>query len=291
MGLAWTRLWRVYKTGDIPTQDKQFFNTTSIHNQLQIIPVCINQEVGPSDDLAALILKSQEIHDGDILIVTQKVISKQEGRVVALSDVRTTFLSDGIGSQYGRDPRIVELVLSETKRIVRMRDGIIISETHSGLICANAGVDESNVRDGYAVLLPRDPDSSAQGIRTRIMSLTGCNVAVVISDTFGRPFRMGQTDCAIGVSGLNPILDYSGTFDSFGKILRVTAIAVADEISSAAELVMRKTLMCPVAIVRNHDIMVDCVSPDTQGARDAPKDAVCTGASALIRPEDKDLFR
>ena len=241
---------------------------------MQIIPISIQKEIDSSDDISELILESSKLNDGDIVVVAQKIVSKQEGRIVDLSTVSPSLLSEGIGSQYQKDPRIVELILQETKRIVRMHNGIIIVETKNGTICANAGVDESNVKDGYATLLPINSDNSAKIIRNKIKDKTNKNVAVIISDTFGRPFRMGQTNCAIGISGLNPILDYEGTQDSFGKVLRVTEIAVADELSGAAELVMGKTLKCPVAIVRDYSFKIE----------DHPIDE-------LIRPENEDLFK
>jgi len=241
---------------------------------LQIIPIYINQEITPSDDISDIILKSSQICDGDIIVIAQKIISKQEGRLIKLSSVQSSLLSDGIGSQYQKDPKIIELILSESKRIVRMSNGILIVETNSGFICANAGVDESNVEDGYVTLLPLNSDLSAKIIRDNIMNQSKKNVAVIISDTFGRPFRMGQTNCAIGISGLNPILDYAGTLDSFGKVLRITAIAVADELSAAAELVMGKSLKCPVALIRDYSFTLEDSSIDK-----------------LIRPEHEDLFR
>jgi coenzyme F420-0:L-glutamate ligase/coenzyme F420-1:gamma-L-glutamate ligase len=241
---------------------------------LQIIPLYIEKEIEPSDDISKLILMSSDIHDGDILVVAQKIVSKQEGRIVDLSNVTPSLLSEGIGSQYQKDSRIIELILSETKRIVRMKNGIIIVETNNGTICANAGVDESNVKDGYATLLPINSDISAQTIRNKIKKQTNKNVAVIISDTFGRPFRMGQTNCAIGIAGLNPILNYAGTLDSFEKILRITEIAIADELSCTAELVMGKALKCPIAIIRDYSFNVE----------DHPIDE-------LIRPENEDLFR
>jgi len=241
---------------------------------LQIIPLYIEKEVESSDDISELILMSSELSDGDILIVAQKIVSKQEGRIIDLSTVIPSLLSEGIASQYQKDPRIIELILSQTKRIVRMKNGIIIVETNSGVICANAGVDESNVKKGYATLLPIDSDISAQKIRNRIKEKINKNVAVIISDTFGRPFRMGQTNCAIGISGLNPILNYAGTLDSFEKILRITEIAIADELSSAAELMMGKTLKCPVVIIRGYSFRME--------------DHVI---NELIRPENEDLFK
>ena len=208
---------------------------------MQIIPIPIEKEITTDDDLSKLILNSGDILDGDVLVIAQKIISKQEGRMIELSTVSPSLLAQGISSQYNKDPALVELILSESKRIVRLKNGLIIVETNGGFICANAGIDESNVIDGFATLLPVNSDKSAEIIRTSILNKTGKNVAVIISDTFGRPFRMGQTNCAIGISGLNPILDYAGTLDSFKRVLRITAIAIADELSSAAELVMCKT--------------------------------------------------
>ena len=241
---------------------------------LQILPVHIEKEITPDDNLSKIIINSTDIDDGDILVIAQKVISKQEGRIVELSSVKTSLLSEGISSQYNKDPRIVELILSESKRIVRMKSGLIIVETNHGFICANAGIDESNVADGFATLLPLNSDKSAKLIRNKILDETGKNIAIIIADTFGRPFRMGQTNCAIGISGLNPILDYSGTLDSFDRILRVTAIAIADELSAAAELVMEKTKKSPVVIIRNY-----------------PYDLMDKSIDDLIRPENEDLFK
>ena len=241
---------------------------------LQILPVHIEKEITTDDNLSKIIINSTDIVDGDILVIAQKVISKQEGRIVALSSVKTSLLSEGISSQYNKDPRIIELILSESKRIVRMKSGLIIVETNHGFICANAGIDESNVADGFATLLPLNSDKSAKLIRNKILDETGKNIAIIIADTFGRPFRMGQTNCAIGISGLNPILDYSGTLDSFDRILRVTAIAIADELSAAAELVMEKTKKSPVVIIRNY-----------------PYDLMDKSIDDLIRPENEDLFK
>ena len=155
-----------------------------------------------------------------------------------------------------------------------MENGVIIVETNGGFICANAGVDESNVSDGYVTLLPKDPDESASKLRQSILEKTGKQVAVIISDTFGRPFRMGQTEFAIGVSGIDSILDYEGTKDTFGKILRVTAIAIVDELCCAAELVQGKATKTPIAIIRNYKF-----SPNDGSAKD------------LLRPKNEDMFR
>jgi len=241
---------------------------------LEIIPVKIQKEIEPDDDLVDLILESSEVNDGDILVFSQKIVSKNDGRILSLSSVNPSLLANGIASSYGKDPRLVELILSESKRIVRMENGIIIVETKHGFVCANAGIDESNVQDGYATLLPDNPDQSANLLKGKIEQKTGKNIAVIISDTFGRPFRLGQTNVAIGIAGLEPVLDYNDKPDTFGKIMQVTAIAVADEICSASELVMGKVEKCPIAIVRNYNFNLS----------DAK-------IQKLLRSEHDDLFR
>lgn len=242
---------------------------------IQIIPIQISKDVEEGENIPDLILSTQpEIQDGDILVITQKIISKQEGSIVNLSQIKPSFLAAGIASAYGKDPKIVQLILDQTKRIVRLNNGVIISETHHGLVCANAGVDESNVKDGCVTLLPKNADESANKLRQEILQKTGKSVAVLISDTFGRPFREGQTNCAIGISGMPAILDYVGTHDTFGKTLHVSALAVADEICSATELVMGKSLQTPVAIVRNYKF---------ENSKSSVKD--------LIRTRSTDLFR
>ena len=222
---------------------------------IQVIPIHVKNDVQPADSLVELLLSSSKatFEDGDVLVISQKVISKHEGQVVNLQSVIPSELSVGIASAYDKDPKLVEVILSESERIVRMENGVIIVQTKHGFICANAGIDESNVEDDYATLLPKDSDNSAQQIRLKILQQTGKKIAVIISDTFGRPFRMGQTDHAIGISGIDAILHYEGTPDTFGKILRVTATAVVDELCSAAELVMGKTKKCPAAIIKNFE--------------------------------------
>ena len=241
---------------------------------IQIIPVKIQKDIVPNDNLVDLVLESTEIQDGDILVFSQKIVSKSEGRILSLSSVNPSLLANGISSSYNKDPRLVELILSESKRILRMENGIIIVETNHGFVCANAGIDESNVQNGYATLLPEDPDRSANLLKEKIEQKTGKNIAVIISDTFGRPFRLGQTDVSIGVAGIEPILDYSGKPDTFAKIMQVTAIAIADEICAATELVMGKVEKCPVAIVRNYKF-----------------DFSNTKIQNLLRPKHEDLFR
>jgi coenzyme F420-0:L-glutamate ligase/coenzyme F420-1:gamma-L-glutamate ligase len=221
---------------------------------LHIFPVNFDQDVNPSTNLADILISSNKcgIEDDDILVVTQKIISKQEGRTINLDSVIPSELSVGIASAYEKDPKLVEVILSESKRIVRMEHGVIIVQTNHGFICANAGVDESNVDENFVTLLPIDSDKSAKLLREEIRKKTGKNIAVIISDTFGRPFRLGQTDNAIGISGIESILNYEGKLDTFGKLLRVTAIAIVDELCSAAELVMEKTKKSPMAIIKNY---------------------------------------
>ncbi|HSB83061.1 MAG TPA: coenzyme F420-0:L-glutamate ligase [Nitrosarchaeum sp.] len=241
---------------------------------MQIIPIYIAKEIEFGDDISNLIIDSTDIHHGDVIVIAQKIISKQEGRMVELSSVVPSLLAEGISSEYKKNPCIVELILNESKQIIRMERGILIVETKNGFICANAGIDESNVKHGFVTLLPIDADLSAEKIRNEIFQKTTKNVSVIISDTFGRPFRMGQTNCAIGISGIHPILDYVGTKDSFDRTLHVTAIAIADEICSAAELAMQKTTNCPVVIIRGYNFKNENAS-----IRD------------LIRTQNEDLFR
>ena len=243
---------------------------------LQVIPIHIKNDKQPSDDVVDLLLSSSKttLENGDVVVISQKIISKHEGQVIKLESIIPSELSVGIASAYDKDPKLVEAIMSESQRIVRMEHGVIIVETKHGFICANAGIDESNVEDGYATLLPKNSDTSAQKIRSKILEKTGKKVAVIISDTFGRPFRMGQTDHAIGVSGINSILHYEGTPDTFGKTLRVTATAIADELCSAAELVMGKTKKRPAAIIRNFEFK------ENNG-----------NIQSIIRSKEEDLFR
>ena len=242
---------------------------------IQIIPIKFKEDIQPGDDISALILASckTSIDDGDVLVISQKIISKQEGRVVNLNSVIPSELSVGIASAYEKDPKLVEVILSESKRIVRMEHGVIIVQTNHNFICANAGIDESNVEKGFATLLPVDPDRSAKKIRDSILQITGKNTAVIISDTFGRPFRLGQTDHAIGIAGIESIKNYEGKPDTFGKIMRVTAIAIVDELCAASELVMGKTEKSPAALIKNYNF-------------ESKNDSI----SSIIRDEKEDLF-
>lgn len=239
---------------------------------LQVIPVPLGP-VSEGDDLASMISSSARLEDGDVLVVSHKAVSKQEGRVVELAGVRPSPLASGLASAYGKDPRVVELVLCEAHRIVRMGRGVIITETRHGLVCANSGVDESNAGEGRAVLLPLDPDASAQRLRSRLREACGADVAVLVSDTMGRPFRLGQTDCAVGSAGMDPLLDLRGSADAHGRMLRSSVAAVADEACSAAELVRPKSAGVPAAVLRG-----------LRARGGAP-------ASSVLRPPGQDLFR
>jgi coenzyme F420-0:L-glutamate ligase/coenzyme F420-1:gamma-L-glutamate ligase len=247
--------------------------------QINVIGLPGLPEIAEGDDLALLILDSArksniEIREGDIFVIAQKVVSKSEGRIVRLDSIIPSPLALEWASAWKKDARVVEVVLRESRRVVRMDRGVMISETRHGLVCANAGVDTSNAVDGTVVLLPEDPDRSAHRIRQGIERASNTRVAVIISDTFGRPWREGLVNVAIGVSGLAPLIDYRGQKDQHGKSLSVTVIASADEIASAAELVMKKSDGIPVAIIRGFD------SQSEEGS-----------ARDLIRKAEHDLFR
>jgi len=212
-------------------------------------------EIALGDDLAGLVTSAvartaQTIEPGDVFVIAQKIVSKAEGAIVRLDEVTPSARATQWARDNGKDPRIIEVVLREARRIVRMERGVIIAETHHGFVCANAGIDASNVPLGFVTLLPRDPDASAAQIRDALVAAFGRAVGVIVSDTFGRPWREGVVNVALGVAGLRPLADYRGCTDTFGRRLESTVIAVADELASAAELVMRKTTATPVAIVR-----------------------------------------
>ena len=236
--------------------------------------------VTPGADLVTLIHQASvaaplPLQAGDILVITQKIVSKAEGCVVALKDVTPSTWAEQYARQWGKDPRHVEVVLHQSRRIVRMDRGVLISETHHGLICANAGVDQSNIEGEEVVaVLPIDPDASARAIRQGVRELLGVEVAVIISDTFGRPWRDGIVNVAIGLSGMQAIKDYTGQLDAQGYELRVTTLAVADELAAAAELVMNKLDNVPVAVIRGYDY------PRGEGS-----------LAQLIRAPERDLFR
>lgn len=236
-------------------------------------------EVVAGDDPAALIVAAArasdiEILQGDVLVIAQKIVSKAEGRTVRLDSVEPSELARSWAARYDKDARAVEVALRESRRIVRMERGVLISETRHGFVCANAGVDSSNTPEGTVVLLPEDPDASARRIQSALEGEFEVGIAVIISDTFGRPWREGLVNVALGVAGIAPLIDYRGERDSHGRQMRVTVIAVADELASAAELIMRKTDGVPVVIIRGFAYQ----------ARE-------TSAAELIRRPDLDLFR
>ena len=209
-------------------------------------------ELRAGDDLARLIVERAELEDGDVLVAAQKAISKLEGRVVRLDEIEPS--AEALALASDGDPRKIEIVLREAKDIVRARGSLVIAETRHGFVCASAGVDASNTPEpGTLVLLPLDPDASAARLRNALGDLTGRDVGVVVSDSFGRPWRQGTTDVAIGAAGLEVLRDFKGERDPTGYELRSTVIALADEIAGAAELVMGKLDRTPVAIVRGLD--------------------------------------
>ncbi len=260
------------------TPPEVFMNDHKLSEGLRVLPVIGMPEVQPGDDLTDLVVRTVGdgwLEDGDVLVVTHKVVSKAEGCLVDLTTVEPSALAKDFAARYEKDPRQIEVVLRESKRIVRMERGIIISETRHGFVCANAGVDASNVPGSNTVcLLPTDPDASARNLRNHLVAELGVDVAVVVSDSFGRPWRQGITNVAIGVAGMDALADYRGEKDPHGYPLTASLLAVADELASAAELVMGKTMGVPVAVVRNY--------PYKKGHG--------TGQDLLMEPE-RDLFR
>ena len=229
-------------------------------------------EIAEGDDLAPLIAAAVELEDGDVVVVAQKAVSKAEGRVRALDGIEPSRYAREISG--ARDPRQTEVILGETARIVRLRPPLLIAETRHGFVCASAGVDASNAPEaGTVVLLPEDPDGSAERIRARLGELTGRSVAVLVTDSFGRAWREGTTDVAIGAAGLRVLNDLHGERDPAGYELHATTIAVADEIAGAAELVMGKLARVPVAVVRGLDL------------------AGSGKGKNLVMPAERDLFR
>jgi coenzyme F420-0:L-glutamate ligase / coenzyme F420-1:gamma-L-glutamate ligase len=217
---------------------------------IELIPVGGLPEIGKGDDLGALIVERVELRDGDVVVIAQKAVSKAEGRVVRIDELEPSEKARELAGDE-RDPREIEAVLREAKQIVRERGPLVIAQTHHGFICASAGVDHSNAPEpGTLVLLPLDPDASARALRTRLSDLTGRTVGVIVTDSFGRPFRQGTTDVAIGIAGVLPILDLRGTRDRIGYELRSSRVAVADEIAAAADLARGKAEGVPVVIVR-----------------------------------------
>jgi coenzyme F420-0:L-glutamate ligase/coenzyme F420-1:gamma-L-glutamate ligase len=229
---------------------------------ISLIPVVGMPEVTPGDELADLILAATDLEDYDVVVVTQKIVSKAEGRLVSIDP------DDPVARR--------QLVLSESARVLRERDGLVISETSHGFVCANAGVDLSNLPDGRAALLPVDPDRSARYIRDALRARTGLRTGVIISDTFGRPWRIGLTDVAIGCAGIAAVVDLRGTTDTTGRELAVTEVCVVDEMAAAAELAKGKATGVPVVVVRG---------ADRSWFRESSVRA------EVVRPHDQDLFR
>ena len=230
-------------------------------------------EVRPGDDLAAVLAEAASPQSGDVLVVAHKVVSKAEGRLRELAAVDPGPRARKLAAEHGKDPRLVQTVLDETATLLRAERGVLICETHHGLICANAGVDQSNAPEGHAVLLPEDPDRSARELRARLSG----RPAVVISDSFGRAWRLGQVDVAIGAAGVAPLDDWRGRPDAHGRELRATDLAIADAVAAAADLARRKDAGEPAVLVRGLDHLVT----DDDGP----------GAAALRRPANQDLFR
>jgi coenzyme F420-0:L-glutamate ligase / coenzyme F420-1:gamma-L-glutamate ligase len=233
-----------------------------MNGEIRIVPIQGIGEIPPGSDLGLLIFRAMQaqqvkLQRGDVLVVTQKIVSKAEGRVVNLDEVQPSAFARAFAQEYNKDAAHVEVVLRESRRIVRMDHGVLISETRHGFICANAGVDESNVNGARSLtLLPLDPDRSAREIRARLQELAGegagFDIALIISDTWGRPWREGQVNLAIGVAGMAALVDYRGQLDSYGYQMHVSMIASADELASAAELVMGKIDGVPVALIRGY---------------------------------------
>jgi coenzyme F420-0:L-glutamate ligase/coenzyme F420-1:gamma-L-glutamate ligase len=239
---------------------------------IQIWPVEGLPEIRERDDVAALIAARAELRDGDVLVVAQKVVSKAEGRVVRLEDVEPSDEARALAA--GEDPRRLEVILRESARLVRTRPPLVIAETRHGFVCASAGVDSSNAPEpGTVVLLPEDPDASAARLRERLLELTGVEPGVIVSDSFGRAWRQGTVDVAIGIAGIRPLVDLEGERDPAGYELHATVIAVADELAAAAELAMGKTAGIPAVVIRG-------VEARGEGS-----------ARDLVMPRERDLFR
>jgi coenzyme F420-0:L-glutamate ligase / coenzyme F420-1:gamma-L-glutamate ligase len=237
-------------------------------------------DVRTGDDLARLLADAApaDLADGDVLVVAHKVVSKAEGRTRMLDEIEPGDRARALAAEHRKDPRLVQAVLDESVDVVRARDGVLVCATRHGFVCANAGVDQSNAsRPGEVVLLPEDPDASARRLREGLAAALGCRPAVVIADSFGRAWRLGQTDVAIGVAGLVPIDQWIGRPDAYGRELRATSIAIADAVAAAADLVRAKDSRRPAVMIRGLERYVT--------ADDGP------GGAALRRPREHDLFR
>jgi coenzyme F420-0:L-glutamate ligase/coenzyme F420-1:gamma-L-glutamate ligase len=247
-----------------------------VSHRLEAFPVPGLPELKPGADLAALIAGADTVAADDVVVVAQKAVSKVEGRVRALKEVVPSTRASDLGAKLGKDPRVVELILADTAEVLRAERGVLITRTHQGFVCANAGVDASNVAGEAVALLPEDPDASARTLRAKLRERTGVAPAVVISDSFGRAWRLGQVEVAIGCAGLVPIDDRRGRRDALGKELSATVLAVADEAAAAAGLVRDKAGREAVVVVRGLERYLT--------EEDGP------GAAALLRPRNEDLF-
>jgi coenzyme F420-0:L-glutamate ligase/coenzyme F420-1:gamma-L-glutamate ligase len=245
---------------------------------IEIAPLEGLPEIAEGDALGELIADRAEVLDDDVIVVSQKVVSKAEGRIRRLREVEPGERARDLALRLDKDPALVELILAESRALIRAERGVLIVETNQGWICANAGIDASNVPGEDAVaLLPADPDASAQRIRAEVRAACGSSPAVVVSDSFGRPWRTGQADVAIGCAGIVPLDDWRGRTDRVGRELGATVVAIADEVVAAADLVRAKDAGMPAAVLRG---LGELVTPE-----DGP------GAAALRRPEAEDLFR
>ena len=236
-------------------------------------------EVRPGDDIARLVVDAAArqrtpVTSGDVVVLSQKVVSKAEGRLLRLPDVTPSPMATTFAAELGRDPRLIEVILRESRRIVRMDRGVLVTETRHGWVCANAGVDQSNVDADVVALLPVDPDGSARAFRDAVRAQTRAEVHVIIADTFGRPWREGLVNIAIGVAGFAPLRSYLGERDPAGRPLQATILAIADELAAAAEPVMGKLDRIPAALVRG-----------------LPLAASEDGSKALLRDPARDIFR
>tara|TARA_B100000029_G_scaffold512171_1_gene608124 strand:+ start:4091 stop:4846 length:756 start_codon:yes stop_codon:yes gene_type:complete len=235
-------------------------------------------EIQPGNDISKIIIESLKknrikLRNKDVLVITQKIISKAEDRLIHINSIKLTSKAIKLSKSINKNPLLTQLILNESKRIIQKKPGVIITETHHGFICANSGIDKSNIPENYYCLLPINPDKSAKKIRLILEKEHSVKLGIIISDTFGRPFRSGQTDVAIGVSGINPLLNYKGIKDSYNKNINVTSIAIADELASSAELVLGKISNSPIALIRGYDFI-----------------SSTKNSKLLIMPKNKSLF-
>jgi coenzyme F420-0:L-glutamate ligase/coenzyme F420-1:gamma-L-glutamate ligase len=241
-------------------------------SRLEVFGVEGLPEIEPGHDLAAAIAASAELRDGDVVVVTSKIVSKAEGCTIELDDVEPSPFALDWSARWDKDPRVVEIVLRESVRVVRQIGPVLITETRHGFVCANSGVDQSSSgAHGRVVVLPPDPDASARAMRNRFAEL-GVDVAVIVSDTFGRAWREGQTDIAIGIAGMHPMLSYIGQVDPHGHEFRVQELCTADELAGAAELVKGNTSRVPVAVIRGFEWTPDDAATIAPVLRDSSRD-------------------